>query len=88
VSHVCLNDDVVEGLELRNADGRLTAFSVQYHPEAAAGPHDAAYLFDRFVSLIEEGRSPVTRSPEAPADPSPGLVTGAGAPSSTTGGDA
>ena len=49
VSHVCLNDDVVEGLELRDADGKLTAFSVQYHPEAAAGPHDAAYLFDRFV---------------------------------------
>ncbi len=49
VSHVCLNDDVVEGLELRDADGALTSFSVQYHPEAAAGPHDAAYLFDRFV---------------------------------------
>ena len=53
VSHVCLNDDVVEGLELRDASGRLRAFSVQYHPEAAAGPHDAAYLFDRFVSLLE-----------------------------------
>jgi len=53
VSHVCLNDDVVEGLELRDAEGRLTAFSVQYHPEAAAGPHDAAYLFDRFVGLME-----------------------------------
>ncbi|MFC5730079.1 MULTISPECIES: glutamine-hydrolyzing carbamoyl-phosphate synthase small subunit [Nocardioides] len=53
VSHVCLNDDVVEGLELRNADGKLTGFSVQYHPEAAAGPHDAAYLFDRFVKLME-----------------------------------
>ena len=52
VSHVNLNDDVVEGLELRDAEGRLTAFSVQYHPEAAAGPHDAAYLFDRFVSLM------------------------------------
>ncbi|MDP9444104.1 MAG: glutamine-hydrolyzing carbamoyl-phosphate synthase small subunit [Actinomycetota bacterium] len=52
VSHVCLNDDVVEGLELRDDDGRLRAFSVQYHPEAAAGPHDAAYLFDRFVDLI------------------------------------
>ncbi len=52
VSHVCLNDDVVEGLELRK-DGRLVAFSVQYHPEAAAGPHDAAYLFDRFLSLME-----------------------------------
>ncbi|WP_370287998.1 glutamine-hydrolyzing carbamoyl-phosphate synthase small subunit [Nocardioides sp.] len=53
VSHVCLNDDVVEGLELRGADGALKAFSVQYHPEAAAGPHDAAYLFDRFVTLLE-----------------------------------
>ena len=53
VSHVCLNDDVVEGLELRDGDGRLKAFSVQYHPEAAAGPHDAAYLFDRFTSLME-----------------------------------
>lgn len=57
VSHVCLNDDVVEGLELRDAaaapgEGRLKAFSVQYHPEAAAGPHDAAYLFDRFVELM------------------------------------
>jgi carbamoyl-phosphate synthase small subunit len=54
VSHVCLNDDVVEGLELRSDDGTLKAFSVQYHPEAAAGPHDAAYLFDRFVSLMSE----------------------------------
>jgi carbamoyl-phosphate synthase small subunit len=54
VSHVCLNDDVVEGLELRDADGRLKAFSVQYHPEAAAGPHDAAYLFDRFCELMSE----------------------------------
>ncbi len=56
VSHVCLNDDVVEGLELRR-DGRLTAFSVQYHPEAAAGPHDAAYLFDRFCDLMESARA-------------------------------
>lgn len=53
VSHVNLNDDVVEGLELRR-DGKLVAFSVQYHPEAAAGPHDADYLFDRFVDLMEE----------------------------------
>ncbi len=52
VSHVCLNDDVVEGLELVGPDGRLRAFSVQYHPEAAAGPHDAGYLFDRFVELM------------------------------------
>jgi carbamoyl-phosphate synthase small subunit len=52
VSHICLNDDVVEGLELRDDSGALRAFSVQYHPEAAAGPHDAAYLFDRFVDLM------------------------------------
>jgi carbamoyl-phosphate synthase small subunit len=49
VSHVCLNDGVVEGLKARDC----RAFSVQYHPEAAAGPHDAAYLFDRFVELLE-----------------------------------
>jgi carbamoyl-phosphate synthase small subunit len=55
VSHVCLNDDVVEGLELRDDSGTLKSFSVQYHPEAAAGPHDAAYLFDRFVTLMEGG---------------------------------
>ncbi|GAA2248518.1 MULTISPECIES: glutamine-hydrolyzing carbamoyl-phosphate synthase small subunit [Kitasatospora] len=48
VSHVCLNDDVVEGLQCLD----VPAFSVQYHPEAAAGPHDAAYLFDRFTSLM------------------------------------
>ena len=54
VSHVCLNDDVVEGLELRDDEGRLRSFSVQYHPEAAAGPHDAAYLFDRFCELMSE----------------------------------
>jgi carbamoyl-phosphate synthase small subunit len=50
VTHVCLNDGVVEGLELLDRG----AFSVQYHPEAAAGPHDAAYLFDDFVSLMEK----------------------------------
>jgi carbamoyl-phosphate synthase small subunit len=52
VSHVCLNDDVVEGLRLTGPDGRPLAFSVQYHPEAAAGPHDAAHHFDRFDALI------------------------------------
>jgi carbamoyl-phosphate synthase small subunit len=52
VSHICLNDDVVEGLQLIGADGKLQAFSVQYHPEAAAGPHDASYLFDRFIGLM------------------------------------
>ncbi|MFE4172840.1 glutamine-hydrolyzing carbamoyl-phosphate synthase small subunit [Streptomyces sp. NPDC056909] len=53
VSHVCLNDNVVEGLRLLDRP----VFSVQYHPEAAAGPHDAAYLFDRFVSLMEDQRA-------------------------------
>ena len=54
VSHLCLNDDVVEGLELRDDTGsRLLGFSVQYHPEGAAGPHDAAHLFDRFVELLD-----------------------------------
>jgi len=48
VSHGCLNDGVVEGLRLL----RAPAFSVQYHPEAAAGPHDAAGLFDQFVDLM------------------------------------
>ncbi len=57
VSHINLNDDVVEGLELRNGDGELSAFSVQYHPEAAAGPHDASYLFDRFIQVMEQRRS-------------------------------
>jgi carbamoyl-phosphate synthase small subunit len=50
VTHLCLNDGVVEGLELLERG----AFSVQYHPEAAAGPHDASYLFDRFVALMEK----------------------------------
>ncbi|MER5303883.1 MULTISPECIES: glutamine-hydrolyzing carbamoyl-phosphate synthase small subunit [Streptomyces] len=53
VSHVCLNDQVVEGLQLLDQP----AFSVQYHPEAAAGPHDAAYLFDRFTTLMEGQRA-------------------------------
>jgi carbamoyl-phosphate synthase small subunit len=50
VTHICLNDGVVEGIELLERG----AFSVQYHPEAAAGPHDAGYLFDRFVELMEK----------------------------------
>ncbi len=56
VSHVCLNDDVVEGLECLD----VPAFSVQYHPEAAAGPHDSAYLFDRFVDLMGHAQEGVT----------------------------
>ncbi|ALD63973.1 carbamoyl phosphate synthase small subunit [Arthrobacter sp. LS16] len=49
VSHFSLNDQVVEGLSCLD----IPAFSVQYHPEAASGPHDAAYLFDRFVSAMD-----------------------------------
>ena len=49
VSHVGLNDDVVEGLRCED----IPAFSVQYHPEAAAGPHDSAYLFDRFTQMMD-----------------------------------
>jgi carbamoyl-phosphate synthase small subunit len=50
VTHISLNDGVVEGLELTERG----AFSVQYHPEAAAGPHDAAYLFDRFIEVMQK----------------------------------
>jgi carbamoyl-phosphate synthase small subunit len=53
VSHVCLNDDVVEGLRCLD----VPAFSVQYHPEAAAGPHDADYLFDRLVELMQRAEA-------------------------------
>jgi carbamoyl-phosphate synthase small subunit len=52
VSHVGLNDDVVEGLRCLD----VPAFSVQFHPESAAGPHDAAPLFQRFVDLMETTR--------------------------------
>ena len=52
VSHLGLNDGVVEGLRALD----LPAFSVQYHPEAAAGPHDAEHLFDRFIRLMREHR--------------------------------
>jgi carbamoyl-phosphate synthase small subunit len=53
VSHVCLNDGVVEGLELLERP----AFSVQYHPESAAGPHDASYLFDHFVEMMAKEKA-------------------------------
>ncbi|MEN9955971.1 MAG: hypothetical protein RLY34_778 [Actinomycetota bacterium] len=52
ISHVSLNDDCVEGLECLD----IPAFSVQYHPEAAAGPHDSNYLFDRLVELIKTNK--------------------------------
>jgi carbamoyl-phosphate synthase small subunit len=49
VTHMNLNDDTVEGL----AHSKLPIFSVQYHPEASPGPHDAGYLFDRFTALMD-----------------------------------
>jgi len=52
VTHLHLNDGAVEGI----AHKTKPAFSVQYHPEAAAGPHDSLYLFERFVKMIERGR--------------------------------
>lgn len=52
ITHSCPNDGTVEGVTCRDAP----AFSVQYHPEAAAGPHDAAPLFDRFCELMTECR--------------------------------
>ncbi|NLG55043.1 MAG: glutamine-hydrolyzing carbamoyl-phosphate synthase small subunit [Rhodococcus sp.] len=52
ISHTCANDGTVEGVRLLDD----SAFSVQYHPEAAAGPHDAAYLFDRFTTLLSARR--------------------------------
>jgi carbamoyl-phosphate synthase small subunit len=54
VSHIGLNDNVVEGLECLD----IPAFSVQYHPEAAAGPHDSEHLFDRFVELMSAAATP------------------------------
>jgi carbamoyl-phosphate synthase small subunit len=63
VSHLGLNDNVVEGLECLD----IPAFSVQYHPEAAAGPHDAEHLFDRFIELM----SAAATSPSASAPPTP-----------------
>jgi carbamoyl-phosphate synthase small subunit len=50
ITHINLNDQSLEGMRHR----RLPAFSVQYHPEASAGPHDAAYLFDEFIALMEK----------------------------------
>jgi carbamoyl-phosphate synthase small subunit len=58
VSHVNLNDDVVEGLTARD----VPAFSVQYHPEAAPGPSDARYLFERFAALMDRHRGSGTTS--------------------------
>jgi carbamoyl-phosphate synthase small subunit len=67
VSHFSLNDQVVQGLQALD----IPAFSVQYHPEAASGPHDSNYLFDRFRDLVlsrkGDARGPSTGSGQAPA---------------------
>jgi carbamoyl-phosphate synthase small subunit len=70
VSHVNLNDNVVEGLNALD----IPAFSVQYHPEAAAGPHDANYLFDRFRDLVVGGLD--TRPPSSGATRPPASTAG------------
>jgi len=49
ITHVHLNDHTVAGIRIKNKP----AFSVQYHPEAAPGPHDSRYLFDEFVEMME-----------------------------------
>jgi carbamoyl-phosphate synthase small subunit len=71
VSHVNLNDNVVEGLNALD----IPAFSVQYHPEAAAGPHDSNYLFDRFRDLVLAKR-PVAEPVEAPDSHAPSTSSG------------
>jgi len=53
ISHMNLNDNTVEGLVHK----KLPIFSVQYHPEASPGPHDAGYLFDRFVEMAKRGKA-------------------------------
>lgn len=52
VTHVNLNDGVCEGVQVLAEPGRAPAFSVQHHPEASPGPHDSAYLFDRFARVL------------------------------------
>ncbi|MEU6642961.1 glutamine-hydrolyzing carbamoyl-phosphate synthase small subunit [Saccharomonospora sp. NPDC046836] len=64
VSHYCANDGTVEGLRCED----VPAFSVQYHPEAAAGPHDANPLFDEFVTLMEARAGHNRAAPPAGAD--------------------
>jgi carbamoyl-phosphate synthase small subunit len=49
ITHVNLNDDTVEGLRVKGKN----AFSVQYHPESAPGPHDSRYLFDQFIEMMK-----------------------------------
>jgi carbamoyl-phosphate synthase small subunit len=53
VTHINLNDQTIEGIQLKHKP----AFSVQYHPEAAPGPHDSRYLFDQFINLIRSKKN-------------------------------
>jgi len=53
VIHVNLNDKSVEGIRHKN----FPAFSIQYHPEAAPGPHDAKYLFNNFIQMIDKHKN-------------------------------
>ena len=67
VSHLGLNDNVVEGLECLD----IPAFSVQYHPEAAAGPHDSEHLFDRFIELMSARATSSAASTPSPTEGRP-----------------
>jgi carbamoyl-phosphate synthase small subunit len=53
ITHVHLNDNTIAGIKLKNK----AIFSVQYHPEASAGPHDSRYLFDQFINNIESSKN-------------------------------
>ena len=53
ITHINILDNTVEGMKCE----RDRVFSVQYHPESAPGPQDSKYLFDRFIEMMEEGRS-------------------------------
>lgn len=59
ITHVNLNDDTIEGIKVK----QKKAFSVQYHPEASPGPHDARYLFDNFVKMIAESKNETVSQP-------------------------
>ena len=64
VTHINNNDNTIEGLRHK----RYPAFSVQYHPEAAPGPHDSGYLFDQFLDMIREHQRRTRRTAEPGAD--------------------
>jgi carbamoyl-phosphate synthase small subunit len=86
VAFTCLNDNVVEGLECLDRP----AFSVQFHPEAAAGPHDAGYLFDRFTDLMAAARAGggtagVAPNGRATPEPPPGVAPNGRATPTATG---